>query len=135
MPGTPTKEPYPILIYGGSSAMGVTGIQFAKLSGLTVVATCSPRNFDYVKSLGADAVFDYNSPTAIDDIRAFTDGKLRLAWDCISLKATAEFCARCMADGEGEYSALLGGIQDAIMGVNSKIRSRTTLYYSVFGEE
>ena len=28
-------------------------------SGLTVITTASPRNFDFVKSLGADHVFDY----------------------------------------------------------------------------
>lgn len=42
-----------VLIYGGSTATGGLAIQYAKLSGLTVVTTCSPRNFDYVKSLGA----------------------------------------------------------------------------------
>lgn len=28
-------------------------------SGYKVVTTCSPHNFDYVKELGADNVFDY----------------------------------------------------------------------------
>jgi NADPH:quinone reductase-like Zn-dependent oxidoreductase len=32
-----------------------------------VIATCSARNFNYVKSLGADKVFDYNNPSAISD--------------------------------------------------------------------
>jgi len=63
------------LIYGGSSASGVLGIQFAKLSGFEVLTTCSPSNFDYVKSLGADKVFDYNSPTCAADIRKYTDNK------------------------------------------------------------
>lgn len=30
-------------------------------SGLTVITTASPRNFEFVKSLGADHVFDYVS--------------------------------------------------------------------------
>ncbi|KAL4861987.1 hypothetical protein BDV12DRAFT_203465 [Aspergillus spectabilis] len=62
-----------ILIYGGSTATGIFGIQFAKLSGLKVIATASPHNFVYLKSLGADVVFDYRSPTVAADIRAFTN--------------------------------------------------------------
>jgi NADPH:quinone reductase-like Zn-dependent oxidoreductase len=48
-----------ILIYGGSSATGTLAIQFAKLSGYKVVTTCSPRNFELAKALGADVVLDY----------------------------------------------------------------------------
>ncbi|EPE32021.1 GroES-like protein [Glarea lozoyensis ATCC 20868] len=68
LPNQPTAEKTYILIYGGSTATGALAIQFAKLSGLTVVTTCSPGNFEYVKSLGADAAFDYNSPTCAKDI-------------------------------------------------------------------
>jgi NADPH:quinone reductase-like Zn-dependent oxidoreductase len=50
-----------ILIYGGSSATGTLAIQFAKLSGYKVVTTCSRRNFDLVRGLGADVVLDYVS--------------------------------------------------------------------------
>jgi NADPH:quinone reductase-like Zn-dependent oxidoreductase len=52
-----SAEKTTILIYGGSTATGSLAIQYAKLSGLTVVTTCSPKNFDYVKSLGAGVFF------------------------------------------------------------------------------
>ena len=48
-----------ILIYGGSTASGTVAIQFARLSGLKVVTTCSPKHFDLVKELGASVVYDY----------------------------------------------------------------------------
>ncbi len=48
-----------ILIYSGASATGVLAIRFAKLSGLRVLTTCSPSNFEQVKALGAEAAFDY----------------------------------------------------------------------------
>ncbi|KIX97499.1 uncharacterized protein Z520_06951 [Fonsecaea multimorphosa CBS 102226] len=83
LPSEPANEPFPLLIHGGSTASGIWGIQFAKASGLTAVTTASPRNFDYLKSLGADAVFGYHSPTCGADIRAFTKNKLRYAWDCV----------------------------------------------------
>jgi NADPH:quinone reductase-like Zn-dependent oxidoreductase len=53
LPDKPATEKTYLLIYGGSTATGSLAIQYAKLSGLTVGVTCSPKNFDYVKSLGA----------------------------------------------------------------------------------
>ncbi|KAF2813808.1 NAD(P)-binding protein [Mytilinidion resinicola] len=70
---TSTSSGKSVLIWGGASAVGSNAIQLAKAAGFVVVATCSPRNFDYVKSLGAGAVFDYNSPPAVDDIVAELD--------------------------------------------------------------
>jgi NADPH:quinone reductase-like Zn-dependent oxidoreductase len=34
-----------------------------------VITTCSPVNFEYVKSLGADYVYDYNDPDCVRKIR------------------------------------------------------------------
>lgn len=42
------------------------GIQFAKLSGYRVIATCSPHNADYLKSLGADTTIDYREYSTPD---------------------------------------------------------------------
>ncbi|RYP62417.1 hypothetical protein DL771_009752 [Monosporascus sp. 5C6A] len=53
LPTEPVAEPYPILIHGGSTATGILGIQSVKPSGLRVITTCSPRNSDYLWSLGA----------------------------------------------------------------------------------
>lgn len=72
-PLNPTSTGKSVLIWGGSSAVGCNGIQLAKAAGFEVITTCSPRNFDYVKSLGADKVFDYNSPSVTDDLVAELD--------------------------------------------------------------
>jgi NADPH:quinone reductase-like Zn-dependent oxidoreductase len=53
LPGQTPWDKTPLLIYGGSTATGALAIQYAKLSGATVIATCSPHSFAYVKSLGA----------------------------------------------------------------------------------
>lgn len=66
-------------------------------SGLEVLTTCSPSNFDYVKSLGADAVFDYNSPTCAADIRAHTNGKLYYVWDTIGTPSSYAIGASCLS--------------------------------------
>lgn len=63
--------------------MAMTGIQFAKISGLRVITTASSDNADYLKSLGADVVLDYKSPSILADIEAALNGEpLRYAWDC-----------------------------------------------------
>src|SRR4029453_4556936 len=49
-----------ILIQGGAGGVAGFGIQFAKHIGATVITTASARNHDYVRSLGADRVIDYN---------------------------------------------------------------------------
>ncbi len=48
-----------ILINGGAGSLGSAAIQLAKIKGARVVATASPKNFEYVKSLGADHAVDY----------------------------------------------------------------------------
>ncbi|EGZ12574.1 hypothetical protein PHYSODRAFT_516119 [Phytophthora sojae] len=48
-----------VLILGGSSGTGVFGIQIAKALGAEVITTCSHRNVELVKSLGADQIIDY----------------------------------------------------------------------------
>lgn len=139
MPDTPLtldqgKKEY-LLIYGGSTATGTLGIQFGKLSGYTVITTCSPRNFDLVKSLGADAVFDYSDPAATAQIREYTSGKLRYAWDTISEESSAKFCAEALspsaaeAGGDLHYGALL-----FLPFPREDVTPHHTLAYTILGE-
>ncbi|KAF5023719.1 hypothetical protein F66182_4223 [Fusarium sp. NRRL 66182] len=59
LPGHPPQQAYPIFIYGGSTAIDISSVQFAKLSGVTVITTSSASDASYLKSLGADHVLDY----------------------------------------------------------------------------
>ena len=45
-----------VLVLGGSSGTGSIAVQLAQKMGCKVVTTCSERNFDLVKKLGADEV-------------------------------------------------------------------------------
>src|SRR5580693_2123552 len=50
-----------ILIQGGAGGVAGFAIQFAKYLGARVNTTTSAANIDYVRSLGADEVIDYNA--------------------------------------------------------------------------
>lgn len=64
-----------VIIWGGSTSVGSNAIQLAVAAGYDVVTTASPRNFDYVKSLGASHAFDYNSKTVVQDMISGLKGK------------------------------------------------------------
>ncbi|KAF1335952.1 Reticulon-4-interacting protein 1, partial [Globisporangium splendens] len=55
-----------VLVLGGSTSCGMFGIQLAKAVGAYVIATSSTRNFELVKSLGADQVIDYTKEKWFD---------------------------------------------------------------------
>jgi threonine dehydrogenase-like Zn-dependent dehydrogenase len=78
-------------IFGRTVAsVGLMVIQLAKLSGLTVITTASPKNAEYLKSLGADYVLPYNDPNTPAEIKKITNGKLYLAYDTISENGTTQ---------------------------------------------
>lgn len=94
----PTGET--VLVWGGSTSVGSNAIQLAVAAGYEVVTTASPKNFDYVRSLGASQVFDYNSPSVIPDIiAALAD---RTVAGAVSFGTTgAPACVKIMAKARG----------------------------------
>lgn len=87
-----------LLIWGGSSSVGALTTQLAKASGYEVVTTASPRNFDFVKSLGADHVLDYNSKTIVDELVDLLKGKtVAGAYDAIGAAESTTACAEVLS--------------------------------------
>jgi NADPH:quinone reductase-like Zn-dependent oxidoreductase len=58
-----------VLIHAASGGVGSIGVQIAKARGAHVIATCSSRNLDLVKSLGADEVIAYDKTPFEDVVR------------------------------------------------------------------
>jgi NADPH:quinone reductase-like Zn-dependent oxidoreductase len=75
----PTAKPVAtgqtVVIWGGSTSVGSNAIQLAVAAGYDVIATASPKNFDYVRGLGASQAFDYNNDSAVADILGALTGK------------------------------------------------------------
>jgi NADPH:quinone reductase-like Zn-dependent oxidoreductase len=58
-----------VLIHAGAGGVGSFAVQFAKLAGLHVIATCSAANAGLVKSLGADEVIDYQKSNFAAEVK------------------------------------------------------------------
>lgn len=71
-----------------------------------MITTCSPHNFELVKSYGADIAFDYKSPTCAQDIRAATKNTLRYALDPFAESKTVRLCQDAIGRTGGRYCAL-----------------------------
>ena len=62
--------------------MGSAAIQLAVASGLDVVTTALKRKFDYCKKLGTTDVFDYRSPSIVENsVAALHKGTVAGAFD------------------------------------------------------
>lgn len=65
-----------IVVWNGASAVGSNGIQLAVAAGYEAITTASPKNFEFVKKLGASMVLDYSSNTIVDDLVLALKNKL-----------------------------------------------------------
>lgn len=50
-----------VLIHAAAGGVGLFAVQFAKWKGAEVIATASAANLDFVRSIGADKVIDYQT--------------------------------------------------------------------------
>ena len=87
MPGVSTPAlglPYPsldakplkktLIVYGGSSSVGMLTTQVATAAGIKVVAITSERNFGLSRECGAVEVFDYHRASFVKDLVDFMAG-------------------------------------------------------------
>ncbi|KAF2111082.1 zinc-binding oxidoreductase CipB [Lophiotrema nucula] len=79
-----------VIIWGGSTSVGANAIQLARAAGYDVIATSSPKNFGFVKELGASQAFDYNDSKTPNAIIQHLKGKE---------------CAGAVAIGKGSLEA------------------------------
>jgi NADPH:quinone reductase-like Zn-dependent oxidoreductase len=100
----PSATPMPtgktLLVWGGSTSVGSNAIQLAVAAGFDVMATASPRNFDYVKRLGAGEAYNYNSKTVVADIVHALRGREIIGALAVGL-GTASACVDVVGACEG----------------------------------
>jgi len=121
-----------VLIWSAATAVGIHAVQLAKLSGLTVYATASPSNFEYLKSIGADHLFDYNEADVGQKIREAAGDSLAHGLDCISTEQTVTSALTAFGRGGGQLVTLLA-FQKA--SPRPEVKVTLTLLYTALGKE
>lgn len=79
-----------VLIQAGAGGVGSLAIQFAKLHGARVITTAKQCNHDYVESLGADMVIDYQKQSLKEEIQKFDPKGLDVVFDTLGGKSLQE---------------------------------------------
>ena len=82
-------------------------MQLAKQAGYTVLATASVKHHEYIKSLGADEVYDYMDSYTPKKIVKLTNSSLKYAVDCISDGMTPAQVSTSLSKDGGVIATLL----------------------------
>jgi NADPH:quinone reductase-like Zn-dependent oxidoreductase len=78
-----------LLVYGGSSSIGLAVTQLAAASGLRVITTASPHNHAVSAKAGANTTLDYRSSDLVEKvIEAVGDDDFVGIYDAVSLEST-----------------------------------------------
>jgi NADPH2:quinone reductase len=112
-----------VLIIGGSSGCGYTGVMLAVAMGARVTATCSGRNVAFVQSLGAERVVDYTSQDWSEELKG-------AEFDCVvdmigpggGEEHTVPRAVACMAPAGRFISITTGDDEGAFEGTIAKRR-------------
>lgn len=101
-PPAPVPKPSgkTVLVWGGSTSVGMNAIQLAVAAGCRVVATASRANFGLLERLGAAEMFDYRDAAAVGNIRRALHGRDVAGAIAIGVGAT-ERCIDIVAACEG----------------------------------
>ncbi|KAM7184233.1 GroES (chaperonin 10)-like protein [Rhypophila sp. PSN 637] len=130
-----------VFVHGGSCATGTMAIQLIRSSGCIPIATCSPHNFDMVKSYGAAEVWDYGDPSTVEKIKLYTRNALSFALDCAcemsaGTSSSLNFCYAALGRAGGRYTSLEPYPEDQPRNMRSRrVKADWVLGAAVLGRE
>ena len=103
-------------------------------SGYKVITTCSPHNFDLVKSYGAHAAIDYHSPTCVAEIKTYSRNTLKYALDTITTAQSLSFCYSAIGRAGGKYTGLEMIPPELLENARKTVKADWVLGISMSGE-
>jgi NADPH:quinone reductase-like Zn-dependent oxidoreductase len=112
------------LILGASGGVGQLAVQFARLAGGRAVGTCSTRNLDLVRSLGADEVLDYTQSDPLVQARAFAP--YQVVVDCVGGHPGAA-CRKLLGPGGRHVMIAAEGVRETLNVLVPPFTSRSVL--------
>jgi NADPH:quinone reductase-like Zn-dependent oxidoreductase len=95
-----------VVVYGGSSSVGLAAIQLAVNTGYKVIATSSPKNFDLCRQAGASAVLNYKDANVAKEIaKAVGNNKFLGLYNAIGIPESFEVVTPIMEELGGGFLA------------------------------
>ncbi|AYJ84862.1 NADP-dependent oxidoreductase (plasmid) [Sphingomonas paeninsulae] len=79
-----------VLVHGAAGGVGGFAVQFAKVLGAQVAATCNTRNGDYVGQMGADHLIFYDAGSITDAARLWRPEGFDSIIDCVGYHSLKE---------------------------------------------
>lgn len=96
---TSAKTGKVVLVYSAATSVGCNAVQLAVAAGCKTIATCSTKNFELIKKLGASEVYDYNDAgmveQVVDAVKRSGDDFMGCL-DCMGRGGALEKCAEIM---------------------------------------
>lgn len=109
-----------VFIQAGAGGVGTVAIQIAKHLGATVITTCSAKNAELVRTLGADEVIDYREANWEDTL---SGNRVDVVLDALGL-----------ADAKRAYKVMnKSGRKPRIVGISTGLPERVAKVGPVFG--
>ncbi len=105
-----------VLVLGGAGGTGSIGLQLAKIMGAShCVATCSERNVEFVREMGADAALDYGKQQWWEELKG---QQFDVVYDCVG-HDDAWAHAQAVLKPSGHFATIVGRGGDAKMTVSA----------------
>ncbi|KAL1297648.1 hypothetical protein AAFC00_006204 [Neodothiora populina] len=96
-----------IAVLGGSSSTGMYAVHLAAARGWDILTTCSGRNADFVRSMGASTVVDYMNTSVPDAVKKYAPDAVV---DCVGGTECLELASRYVTIvGDKTSRASMGG--------------------------
>ncbi|KAE8376088.1 putative zinc-binding dehydrogenase family oxidoreductase [Aspergillus bertholletiae] len=122
-----------VLVWGGSTSVGLYSIQIASLYGFNVITTCSSHNAELVRSYGAKYVFDYKDEKVVEEIRKIAP-EIYHAFDTVGNQGSSSTASRVFGDRQGNICTVRPGKANT-EGVSEKIQVTDVLVWTAFLKE
>jgi NADPH:quinone reductase-like Zn-dependent oxidoreductase len=125
------REKNQLLIWGGSTSVGQYAIQIARHFGFRFATTCT--NAAAVKALGAEHVFNYRSPTVIEDIKE-TLPEITYVLDCVGNETSSAQASSAVREAGGILCTIQPGKRNT-ENVKKSVQVKDVVVFTAFFEE
>ncbi|KAJ3841909.1 chaperonin 10-like protein [Lentinula raphanica] len=130
----PAAEKEIILIWGGSTAVGHSAIQLARISGLRVFVTASPSVHDELKALGAEQTFDYRATDVVKQIQAAAGERgIIYAVDTVGEKSTNDSTIDALSLSRNSHLVSILPPDPASVSRRKEVKVDFSLVYTLLG--